>query len=75
MVLATITLALLGYISPENRGTIINLLLVLYVLFSYTNGYYSSRFYSSFGGKHLKRNIFLSGTLLPCISVILICHK
>ena len=28
MVFATITLALLGYISPENRGTMINLLLL-----------------------------------------------
>ena len=66
MVFATITLALLGYISPENRGTMINLLLLLYVLFSYTNGFYSSWFYASWGGKHLKKNILLSGTLLPC---------
>lgn len=75
MVLATVTLALLGYISPENRGTIINLLLVLYVLFSYTNGYYSSWFYASWGGKHLKKNIVLSGTLLPCKGCFLVFTK
>ena len=67
MLLSSIVLALCGYISPENRGTIVNLLLVLYVLFSYSNGYYSTFFYCSWGGKSVKRTILLSGTLLPCI--------
>lgn len=63
----TMILAFLGAFSPENRGTLVNILLVLFVLLSYINGYFSTWFYTSFGGKHIKRVIILSGTLVPCI--------
>ena len=67
MLVASVVLALCGYISPESRGTIINLLLVLYVVFSFANGYVATHLYLSWGGKHTKQTILLTGTLLPCV--------
>lgn len=67
MVVISMLLALLGMISPENRGMILNILLALYVAMSYVNGYFTLYFYHSWGGTHFKRAILLSGTLLPCV--------
>ena len=61
----TIILAYFGTYSPENRGSFINILLLFFVLLSFVNGYCSTWLYSSFGGKHIKWSMRLSGTLVP----------
>ena len=65
--LLAIILGYFGTYSPENRGSFINILLLFFVLLSFVNGYYSTWLYSSFGGKHIKWSIRLSGTLVPSI--------
>ena len=62
-----IILGYFGTYSPENRGSFINILLLFFVLLSFVNGFYSTWLYSSFGGKHIKWSIRLSGTLVPSI--------
>lgn len=69
MLILSLILAVCGYVTPENRGVTFNLFLVLYVVLSYFNGYYSLWFYVSWGGKNLKRTILLAATFVPGSSV------
>jgi transmembrane 9 superfamily protein 2/4 len=65
MVAVTLVFALLGFLSPSNRGSLATVMMVCWSIFGSIGGYFSSRLYSSLGGTNRKRNAFLTGTVLP----------
>lgn len=67
MVGFTIAFALLGFLSPSNRGSLGSVMILLYTVFGFIGGYVSGRVYKSFGGERWKMNIALTPILVPGI--------
>ncbi|KAG8940938.1 hypothetical protein FRC03_004962, partial [Tulasnella sp. 419] len=68
MVAVTLVFALLGFLSPSNRGSLATVMIICYTFFGGISGYVSSRVYSSLGGTDKRKNAFLTATLFPtCI--------
>ncbi|CAF9930463.1 hypothetical protein IMSHALPRED_008182 [Imshaugia aleurites] len=67
MVGTTITFALLGFLSPSNRGSLGTVMILLYTVFGFIGGYISARVYKSFGGEKWKQNIAMTPIMIPGI--------
>lgn len=65
MVGVTLVFALMGFLSPSNRGSLATVMLICWTLFGFVAGYISSRVYTSFGGTDHRKNVFFTATLLP----------
>ena len=65
MAAVTLVFALLGFLSPSNRGSLATVMIVTWTLFGSIAGFVSSRTYASLGGENWRRNIFLTATLFP----------
>ncbi|KAL0575741.1 Transmembrane 9 superfamily member 2 [Marasmius crinis-equi] len=65
MVGVTLVFALLGFLSPSNRGSLATVMMVCWSFFGSIGGYVSSRVYSSLGGTEKRKNSFLTATILP----------
>lgn len=63
----TLLFALLGFLSPSNRGSLGGAMIVLYMIFGFIGGYISARVYKTFGGESWKSNIVLTPVLIPGI--------
>ena len=63
----TVLFAMLGFLSPSNRGFLTTVGLLLYTLFGFVGGYVSSRAYKTFGGENWKLNIAATPALVPGI--------
>ncbi|RFU27021.1 hypothetical protein B7463_g9302, partial [Scytalidium lignicola] len=63
----TIAFALLGFLSPSNRGSLGTIMILLYTIFGFIGGYVSARVYKTFGGDQWKLNIALTPVLVPGI--------
>ncbi|KAI2624765.1 Nonaspanin [Xylaria nigripes] len=63
----TICFALLGFLSPSNRGSLGTIMVFLYTLLSFVGGYVSSRTYKSMNGEKWKLNIASTPLLVPGI--------
>ena len=63
----TIAFALLGFLSPSNRGSLGTIMILLYTVLGFIGGYVSARVYKSFGGERWKLNIGLTPLLVPGI--------
>jgi transmembrane 9 superfamily protein 2/4 len=63
----TIAFALLGFLSPSNRGSLGTIMVLLYTVLGFIGGYASARVYKSFGGEKWKLNIALTPLLVPGI--------
>ncbi|KAI0478433.1 Nonaspanin [Xylariaceae sp. FL0804] len=63
----TICFALLGFLSPSNRGSLGTITVFLYTLLSAVGGYVSARSYKSMNGEQWKLCIALTPTLVPGI--------
>ncbi|KZZ93346.1 endosomal integral membrane protein [Moelleriella libera RCEF 2490] len=63
----TIIFALLGFLSPSNRGSLGTIMIVLYTLLGFVGGYTSARTYKSMQGEQWKLNIALTPLLVPGI--------
>lgn len=61
----TIVFALLGFLSPSNRGSLGTIMILLYTVLGFVGGYVSSRVYKSMQGDKWKQNIALTPTLVP----------
>ena len=64
---ATIAFALLGFLSPSNRGSLGTAAILLYSLLGFVGGYVSARVYKALGGDAWKNNIILTPVLVPAI--------
>lgn len=67
MVGFTIVFALLGFLSPSNRGSLGSVMILLYTVFGFVGGYASARTYKSLGGEQWKMVIALTPLLVPGI--------
>lgn len=73
MACVTLALALLGFLSPSIRGSLMTVAIAFYVCFGFSAGYTSARLYKMFGGEAWKRCVVLTATLIPgVLSVILL---
>ncbi|KAL9107502.1 MAG: hypothetical protein Q9227_007604 [Pyrenula ochraceoflavens] len=63
----TVAFALLGFLSPSNRGFLSTVILLLYTLFGFVGGYVSARSYKTLGGENWKLNIASTPLFLPAI--------
>ncbi|PGG96009.1 hypothetical protein AJ79_09776 [Helicocarpus griseus UAMH5409] len=63
----TVFFALLGLLSPSNRGFLGTVMLMLYTFLGSVGGYVAARAYKSFGGEAWKRLIILTPLLTPGI--------
>lgn len=67
LAMASVTLffALLGFLSPSNRGSLGTIMVVTYTLFGSVGGYVSARVYASFDGQLWRRTMLMAATLVP----------
>lgn len=65
MILSTVGFALLGLLSPSNRGSLATVMFILYALFGCVGSFVSGSIYKFFGGEDWKINMFLSPILVP----------
>ncbi|TFL04414.1 hypothetical protein BDV98DRAFT_562209 [Pterulicium gracile] len=65
MIGVTLVFALLGFLSPSNRGSLATVMMVCWTFFGSVSGYVSSRVYASLGGTQRRKNAFLTATVLP----------
>ncbi|KAF2760108.1 hypothetical protein EJ05DRAFT_449803 [Pseudovirgaria hyperparasitica] len=63
----TIAFAMLGFLSPSNRGALGTIMILLYTFFGSIGGYVSARTYKSFGGEKWKQNFALTPLALPLV--------
>jgi len=63
----TIAFALLGFLSPSNRGSLGTIMVLLYTVLGFVGGYVSARVYKTLGGERWKLNIGLTPILVPGI--------
>lgn len=74
MVAVTLVFALLGFLSPSNRGSLATVMMVCWSFFGGIGGYISSRLYSTLGGTERGKNAFLTATILPTfVFMIVFC--
>ncbi|KDO23115.1 hypothetical protein SPRG_11959 [Saprolegnia parasitica CBS 223.65] len=68
---ATMVIALLGLLSPANRGSLLTTLLLLFVFMGSFAGYHSSRTYKMFHGKDWKRTMVSTAVFYPgCLFLV-----
>lgn len=72
MICVTLVLALLGFLSPANRGSLGTILVVAWSLLGSVSGFVSAKVYASFGGTHWRNVAILSATLVPLSVFVLI---
>ncbi|KAL4078366.1 hypothetical protein V8B97DRAFT_1936920 [Scleroderma yunnanense] len=68
----TLVFALLGFLSPSNRGSLATVMMVCWSFFGGIGGYYSSRVYASLGGKDRRKTAFFTATVLPTLVFMII---
>lgn len=67
MTIVAMVFAILGFLSPANRGGLLTAILLLFVFMGSFAGYYAARLYKLFGGKEWKKNTILTATLFPAV--------
>jgi len=72
MVGITLVFALLGFLSPSNRGSLATVMMVVWSFFGGIGGYVSARVYASLGGQNKRRNAFCAATILPTFIFIVV---
>jgi len=65
MSFTTIGFALLGLLSPSNRGSLSTVMFILYALFGSVGSFVSGSIYKFFGGEKWKLNMILTPILVP----------
>ncbi|KJE95849.1 EMP/nonaspanin domain family protein [Capsaspora owczarzaki ATCC 30864] len=65
--LVVITLAMMGFLSPAARGSMVSTGLGLFVLLGLPTGYYSARLYKTLKGQYWKSAALLTSVLFPGI--------
>ena len=67
MVVITIIFAVLGFLSPSNRGALMKTMVILFVFMGLFAGYFSGKLYKSFKGKAWKKLTVMTAFLYPGI--------
>lgn len=61
----TIAFAVVGFLSPSNRGSLATVMILLYTFFGFIGGYVSSRVYKSFHGQNWKYLFATTPSAIP----------
>ncbi|KAG8953524.1 hypothetical protein FRC04_002366 [Tulasnella sp. 424] len=64
--------ALLGFLSPSNRGSLATVMMICWTFFGFVSGYISSRVYLSLGGTDKRNAAFFTATLLPTFVFVVV---
>ncbi|KAH7288216.1 hypothetical protein KP509_31G017400 [Ceratopteris richardii] len=67
MTLVTMVFALLGFLSPSNRGGLMTAMLLLWVFMGLFAGYASARLYKMFKGTEWKKQTLKTASLFPAV--------
>uniref|UniRef100_A0AC34G5R1 Transmembrane 9 superfamily member n=1 Tax=Panagrolaimus sp. ES5 TaxID=591445 RepID=A0AC34G5R1_9BILA len=70
MVAVTVTLAMIGMLSPSNRGSLTTAAIGLFCLMGVVAGYHAGRLYKTFKGNAPKRVAFKTALLFPSIILV-----
>lgn len=70
MALVTMIFALLGFLSPANRGGLMTAMLMMFVFMGLFAGYFSARLYKSFRGEEWKKTTLRTALMLPGIAMV-----
>ena len=73
MMCVTLVFAVLGFLSPANRGGLMTAMLMLYVIMGIVNGYVSARLYKMFKGTDWKLNTVKAAFLFPSVVFTVFC--
>jgi len=65
MTVITMVFAVLGFLSPAQRGMLVTAFLVLFVVMGVFAGYFSTRCYKTFKGVHWKKNTIATAFTFP----------
>ena len=65
MACVTMLFALLGFLSPANRGGLMTAMLMMFVFMGLFAGYFSARLYKSFRGEEWKKTTTRTALLFP----------
>ena len=68
MACVTMVFAVLGFLSPANRGGLLTAMLLLYVFMGLFAGYFSSRLYKTLKGESWKGNTIQTALIFPLIA-------
>ena len=75
MTMVTMFFAVLGFLSPANRGGLMTAMVMLYVIMSFTNGYVSAFLFRMFKGQAWKVNAMKAAFMYPgvffCVGSVL----
>eukprot|EP01088_Endostelium_zonatum_P006012 TRINITY_DN18119_c0_g1_i1.p1 TRINITY_DN18119_c0_g1~~TRINITY_DN18119_c0_g1_i1.p1 ORF type:complete len:641 (+),score=106.76 TRINITY_DN18119_c0_g1_i1:168-1925(+) len=71
MVFITIIFAVLGFLSPANRGALMKTMVVLFAFMGLFAGYFAGKLYKSFKGKAWKKLTLLTAFLYPGIDFVI----
>eukprot|EP01024_Parvocaulis_polyphysoides_P007275 TRINITY_DN1217_c0_g2_i1.p2 TRINITY_DN1217_c0_g2~~TRINITY_DN1217_c0_g2_i1.p2 ORF type:complete len:343 (-),score=44.34 TRINITY_DN1217_c0_g2_i1:2098-3126(-) len=71
MTVITMIFAVLGFLSPANRGGLLTALLLLFVFMGLFAGYYSARLYKSFKGTQWKGTTLTTALMFPAICFLI----
>ncbi|KAK5168866.1 Transmembrane 9 superfamily member 2 [Saxophila tyrrhenica] len=63
----TIAFALVGFLSPSNRGSLATVMILLYTFLGFIGGYTSSRIYKDFGGTKWKQLLTYTPSVVPIV--------
>jgi transmembrane 9 superfamily protein 2/4 len=63
----TIAFAVVGFLSPSNRGSLTTVMILLYTVFGFVGGYASSRVYKSFRGEKWKQLFVYTPSAMPAL--------
>lgn len=61
----TLVFAVLGFLSPSNRGALGTVMIIFFMVFSCISGFVSARLYKMNGGENWKVNIIMTASLVP----------
>lgn len=65
MTIVTMIFAVLGFLSPANRGFLVTAGLIIFIWMGVVGGYFSGRIYQMFGGINWKKNAFHTAVIIP----------
>ena len=65
MTMVTMIFALLGFLSPANRGGLMTAMLMMFVFMGLFAGYFSARLYKSFRGEEWKKTTLRTALMYP----------
>lgn len=71
MTLVTMVFALLGFLSPANRGGLMTAMLMMFVFMGLFAGYFSARLYKSFRGEEWKKMTIRTALMFPGVCFVI----